>query len=68
VKALTESTGKIDFPVLVPRGSAVRRLSTRGASADYVAARVGRAELIAHTRYCDRPVHGSCVAFVVSIS
>jgi hypothetical protein len=67
LRAASESTGRIDFPVLVPRGNAVRLVSTHGATSDYIALRQGSSELIAHSRYCERPVHGECVAFVVIV-
>src|ERR1700679_3034553 len=36
-----ESTGKLDFPTLLPRGDAVRLSANHGASASYVAAHAG---------------------------
>jgi hypothetical protein len=68
VTATTESTGKLDFPTLIPHGSAVKLISSRGAKAEYVAARTGTALLVARSRYCERPVLGSCVAFIVAVS
>jgi hypothetical protein len=68
VRQTPESTGKLDFPTLLPSGSVVKLLSSHGASAEYLTSRVGRADLIAHTRrYCERSVQASCVAFVVSV-
>lgn len=76
VRSTTESTGKIDFPVLVPHrntvppdapATTVKLISSHGPIAVYVAARPGTAQLIARSRYCQRPVHGDCVAFVVIV-
>lgn len=67
IQQTPESTGKLDFPTLVPRGGAVRLISASGASARYVTVRAGKAALIAHSLYCERPVRGSCAAFIVAV-
>lgn len=77
VRSTTESSGKLDFPVLVPHGSAVptrvptaavELISSHRATPIYRAVRMGRAQLMAHSRYCQRPVHGTCVAFLVIVN
>lgn len=67
VSSATETTGK-NFPALLAHGGVIKRTSNRGASADYVATRAGQAVLISKSRYCQRPVNGECVAFVVFVS
>jgi hypothetical protein len=63
-----ESTGKLDFPTLLPRGDTVRLAANHGASASYVAAHAGRSQLVAHHKiYCWRPSRLGCVAFVVLV-
>jgi hypothetical protein len=63
-----ESTGKLDFPTLLPRGDAVTLSVNHGASASYIAAHTGRSQLVAHhTIYCWRPSRRGCVAFVVLV-
>jgi hypothetical protein len=68
VKSATETSGKADFPVLMPRGGAVRLVSGGGPTAHYVAAHAGKEQLLARSRYCERPRRGECIAFVVTVA
>jgi hypothetical protein len=68
VSSQTNASGKVDFPALLADGDVIHRTSNRGATAGYVATRVGKAVLVSKTRYCERPVNGECVAFVLFVS
>jgi hypothetical protein len=66
-----EQSGVLDFPVPMPAGTEVRRVSRHGATVTYQARATGTTRLIAHhTRFCDRPGPriGSCTAAVVRVT
>lgn len=62
-----------NIPTLSLRGNAIKRVRTSGRPPrylvvrSYVAVRTGKAELISKV-YCQKPVNGHCVAFIISVS
>jgi hypothetical protein len=60
--------GTTHYPALQARGNAIKDTSKHDASVEYIAVRVGRATLVAKSRYCQKPIDGDCVAFVLFIS
>ena len=56
------------YPALQAHGAAIKPTSKQDSLVWYLAARSGSATLVAKARYCQKPVNGQCVAFVLSIS